>query len=465
MESNSQLRRSLVRITVAGCLAMVYSAGISSPAFVDFMRVLGATDFHFGLIGGIPMIMLALQFAGATITNTVHRRKPWFMVLVIFGRLLYLPLAFLPALVPSLRGEAGIWFVLALLAVSGMVLNLAVPMWLSWMADLVPGRILNTYWGRRQFWMYLTWAGAFLAISAITFFAPLKVFSVFPALVTIAVIAGVVDILLFKKVMEPPNMVSRHIPVVQSLMAPFRSKEYRSFLIFSCAWSATAMFAAAFMQPYTLENLHVPVWQATLFWCISGVGVALVSSQWGRLADRFGHRPVLAICIGMKSLIVLMFFLVTPASARWVLPIVLFVDSFWNAGTMVATNGYMLKIAPRENRSMFIAAITGFAGICGGLGAIAGGAFLNATQTVSFEFLGRIWDNYSLLFAISIVLRIGCAFLAYRVKEPTASSPEKLLLYLLGTWPMRLLLFPVGLYRVTEKSNHNRSAEDKNTGR
>ena len=36
--TRSQLRRSLALITVAGCLAMAYVAGTTSPAFVQFMR-------------------------------------------------------------------------------------------------------------------------------------------------------------------------------------------------------------------------------------------------------------------------------------------------------------------------------------------------------------------------------------------------------------------------------------------
>jgi len=77
------LRRSLALITVAGCLAMIYVAGTTSPAFVAFVRALGATEAHFGLLGGIPLIMLSMQFLGAVLTNVPPRRKPLFMALAI----------------------------------------------------------------------------------------------------------------------------------------------------------------------------------------------------------------------------------------------------------------------------------------------------------------------------------------------------------------------------------------------
>jgi MFS family permease len=441
------LRSSLRLITAAGCLAMVFFVGSSCPAFVQFMRELGATDAHFGLLGGIPMIMLALQFLGAAITNVIPRRKALFMILVILGRFLYIPMAVIPACMPGLRGQVGVWYVICLIALAGAVLNIAGPLWLSWMADLIPRRILNTYWGRRQRWMYLTWTAAFLAVAGVTAVTDLSMMIVFPIIATLGALAGIVDMVLFVWVHEPKNTVMRGQPVLGTMLAPFHHAAYRPFVVFSCAWSAVAMFAAAFMQIYALKGLGLPVATTTLIWCASGVGIALVSSTWGKMADRHGHRPILTICIGMKSIVVLVFLLVTPTTALWLLPVTFFVDSFWNAGTMVASNGYMLKIAPQENRSMFIAAITGFAGICGGLGAMLGGLFLDLTSSFAWERFGRVWTHYHLLFLLSIGLRLGCIVLAYRVKEPLATTPEKLLYLVRGTWPMRFLLFPVGLYR------------------
>lgn len=426
---------------------MVYIAGTSSPAFVAFMRDIGATDAHFGLLGGIPMIMLSMQFLGAAITNAIPRRKPLFMALVIVGRFLYIPLAVVPAVFPGVYGNAGVAYVLLLLAVSAALMNITGPLWLSWMADLIPRRVLNRYWGGRQRWMYVTWTVSYLAVAAFTSFSRLPVLISFPILASIAAVAGIVDIVLFVWVHEPPNVVMRGKPIIETMLAPLRSAEFRPFVTYSCAWSASAMFGAAFMQVYVLKVLGLTVWQTTLIWCVSGVGIALTAPAWGRIADRHGHRPILAICLALKSVVVVTFLLITRGTALWALPVMLLFDSFWNSGLMVATNGYMLKIAPQQNRSMFIAAIAGLAGICGGLGAMAGGAFLEINAHLQIHVMGRVLTNYHLLFLLNIVMRLACIFLAYRVREPRAAGPEKLLYLLSATWPMRFLLFPVGLYR------------------
>jgi hypothetical protein len=96
---------------------------------------------------------------------------------------------------------------------------------------------------------------------------------------------------------------------------------------------------------------------------------------------------------------------------------------------------------------MFIAVITGLAGICGGIGAMTGGGFLHVLDKFSFVAAGREWNNYNLLFGLNFFMRLACIWLVFRVKEPRSTSTEKLLNVLLDVWPMNILLFPVGIYR------------------
>jgi MFS family permease len=198
---------------------------------------------------------------------------------------------------------------------------------------------------------------------------------------------------------------------------------------------------------YVLKVLAVPLWQATLIWCLGGIANAFAARVWGRMADRHGHKPVMVICDACKPFIVVALFLVTPAVAVPVLAVAFFLDGIWNAGNDIAGNGYLLKIAPRENRSMFIAAIAGLAGVCGGIGALAGGFFLELFNGFQVVLAGRQWNNYQLLFFVSIFLRLSCLLLLWRVKEPTSHSPLRVLSEMRGMGPLRAFTFPVGLYR------------------
>ena len=74
------LRRSLRLVTLGAALFMVYHTAVTCPLLTDYFLSLGATEWHFGLLVGLPNAMLGLQLVGAYISNTVQRRKPLFMI-------------------------------------------------------------------------------------------------------------------------------------------------------------------------------------------------------------------------------------------------------------------------------------------------------------------------------------------------------------------------------------------------
>ncbi len=444
---DSPLRSSLRLMVVGGCLAMVYMAGTSNPATTQFFRAIGATEWHFGVITGLPLMMLFMQFVGAAALNRIPRRKGLFIGCLVLCRVLHLGVALLPLLLKASAPRAVMPLVIVLLAVGAAVHNFVVPFFFSWMADLIPQRVLNRVWGSRQRAMHLTWTAVNLLITALLFLVDWPVTVTFPLLAGLAVAAGVTDALLFLRVYEPSNTTSPDANPLRDLMAPLTHPDYRRFVLFSCAWAGAVSCAAVFMQLYVIAVLAVPLWEVALIWCVQGVGVAVGSRFWGRMADRHGQRPVLAVCVSLKPMIVLVFLLLTPSNVRWLLPLAFLPDGLLNAGVGVASNGYMLSIAPRANRSMFIAAITGFAGIVGGLSAMLGGAVLSHLEGWTGVLAGRSLTPYHLLFATSLLLRLSCQPLVRRIREPGASNTLTLAGAMLDEWPTRLPRFPVGLYR------------------
>jgi len=440
-------------MVIGGCLAMVFTVGVGSPVTTEFFRAIGASEFHFGLITGIPLIMLVMQFVGAAALNHASRRKGIFIFCLVLCRLLYLAIAFLPLVLTAASRSLVLVMVIALLAVSSAAHNFAVPFWFSWMADLIPRRVMNRVWGWRQMAMHATWTAAFLLVTFYLYMADQPATVVFPILVIIAVLAGVTDVLLFLGVDEPRNLTTADNCLWSDFLAPMQHRIYRRFVLFSCAWTFSTMFAASFMLLYVLKVIELAAWKTSLIWCVQGVGMAIASSMWGRLADRYGNKPVLKICVTLKPMIVIVFLLLTPANVIWLLPLVFLIDGMLNSGNTLAINGYMLSIAPRRNRSMFIAAITGLAGVCGGISAMLAGTLLSSLQSWETLFCGRIWNAFHVVFAISLGLRLACQPLVWRIQEPGASDSRQLLGAIMAEWPMWIVRFPVGLFRRDRSSD------------
>ena len=92
-------------IVVAGCLAAAYTQLTTSPATIAYARSIGANELHIGILGALPTLMLFMQFvSGIVVNHLTHRRRLWFWA-ALTHRLLLLPTALGPWLIPGLSAD------------------------------------------------------------------------------------------------------------------------------------------------------------------------------------------------------------------------------------------------------------------------------------------------------------------------------------------------------------------------
>lgn len=436
-------------IMIAGCLAMVYTQLTMSPATIEFARNFGATGLHIGILGALPTGMLFMQFLAALAANHLkYRRRLWFWV-TFAQRLLLLPLALGPWLLPGLSDQFWLWVLIALTAVNHGLIHFSTPLWLSWMGDYLPHRGLSDYWGRRHCWMQMAAAGSLLGGALFMLQSGLDIRPAFSVLLVVGAVFGVADILLFIKVDEPPVTPAPNPRMRDVLAAPFRHGDFRRFISFTCYWHVAAMVAAPFISYFLLDYVGMDVYYVLLLWTCSWVGGAALSGRLGRLAEVYGNRPLLVICTALKPLNMLAL-LVTPRDpviAFWLLTPVFMIDAALNAGIAIANNGFMIKNSPVENRAMFIAAGTALAGMVGGVTSVVAGIFLAWTADSTWHLAGFTLCGFHLVFAVSLVLRMFAIVLAPGLREPTSHGVRVVVTELIGVTPIRILRFPLGLYQ------------------
>ena len=189
------------------------------------------------------------------------------------------------------------------------------------------------------------------------------------------------------------------------------------------------------MPIYIKEYLGIPGNELLIMWSIFLASGAVCARQIGRWTERFGQRPVLILSVSLKSINVIAFLLLpagNPRLAFWVLLPVFCIDSILNIGYVISTNGFMIKNSPRENRAMYIAAGNGFAGIVGGITAVAAGIFLDQLANWRGVIWGRTLVNFHLVFAISLLLRLIAIYVAWNVHEPASHKTRHMLAELFG---------------------------------
>ena len=409
-------------IIFAGCLAAVYTQLTTSPATVGYIRSIGANEFHIGILGALPTLMLFMQFVAAVAVNhLMYRRRLWFWA-ALTHRLLLLPTAVGPWLIPGLSNEFWVWTLLIATALNQGLLHFSSPLWLSWMGDYLPHQGLSTYWGKRQLWTQVAAAASLGAAAFLVLESGLSIKLGYAVMICAGTLCGVIDLLLFGRIAEPPVQRVPSPRLKDILSEPFRHREFRRYISFMCFWNFAAMTGAPFIVLYLLAEVGMDLYHVLLLSTISWAGGAMLSRTLGRWADSHGSQPVLVMCVALKSSLMLALLLVprSPTIAFWVLAPIFMLDAVLNAGILIANNGFMIKNSPTENRTMYIAATQAVAGIVGGITSILAGWLLHALAGRHWQVAGWEFGHFQVMFLSSIALRWVALGMMRYVHEPNA---------------------------------------------
>ena len=454
-------------IIFAGCLAAAYTQLTTSPATIAYIRSMGANEFHIGILGALPTLMLFMQFVAAVIVNHLqYRRRLWFWAAVTH-RLLLLPTALGPWLLPGYSNEFWVWTLLATTALNQGLLHFSSPLWLSWMGDYLPHEGLSSYWGSRQLWMQITAALSLLGAAFLILHSGLSIEISYAVMTCVGTACGVADLLLFHKIFEPPVKQVPSPRLSQVLSEPFRNREFRRYIGFMCFWNFAAMAGAPFISLYLLAEIGMDLYHVLLLWTISWVGGAMLSRTLGRWADSHGSQPVLVMCVALKSSNMLALLLVphSPTIAFWILTPCFMLDAVLNAGILIANNGFMIKNSPAENRTMYIAATTAIAGMVGGATSILAGTLMQSLSGQHWTIGSWTFGNFQLMFITSIALRwVGLLMTRY-VQEPSARHTwdvvQELASEMLDRLDIRVLQSEPELPRISQQSDRPRMLDEE----
>lgn len=394
-----------------------------SPASTLFAMKLGANGMHLGILGALPTALLFAQLvSGAWAGRLSNLKTPWF-VLSLAQRLVLVPIALGPWLFPHVSPQTWLWGLIATLVVHQGLQHFGTPLWLSWMADLLPKRGLSELWGRRHHGMHCAAAGALCVSAFIVAKSGMSVTAAFTSIMLAATVLGVIDILLFARVPEPRRSTANNPIGAKALAAPLRDRRFRRFIAFSSFWHASVMVGAPFIHPYLLKHVGMELFHALLLWGVSWFGGAYLSTWLGKLTERHGQRPIFILSTLFKSanMLALLLAPASPVVCFAILAPVFMFDVMLNAAMAIATNGFILRHAPDRLRPIYIGAGMAFAGTAGGVASVLAGLWL-ASVGPTVVVAGRPMLAFHVIFAASLVLRLLAVQFARRLEEPAADG-------------------------------------------
>jgi len=333
-----------------------------------------------------PHLVGVLRLAAPAVIDRFAARKPFCLgcYLASAAVLLCLPAAAVPGLIRSPNAAlvilVGLWCSYHLLEYLG-----SVALW-SWMADLVPTRIRGRFLGRRERWMVAGQAVGYLACGLFSFYwrktFPDWAWLGYSLPATVGALLLLVAVTPLLRVPPLPTTRAAVIPLRQLLAAPLVDRRFLRLLLFGCWFSFFNGIALPVQDIYPRQVLKIELLVTLGLATTMRFGQMGLSPTLGRLADRWGNRPV----IGGSLLIVaagpLFYFRATPEQWWWIVGAWTCWVAF--AGINVALPNLMLKLSPPDARAACIAAYHAITGLC-----LAGATLLGGQLADTFR--GSTW--------------------------------------------------------------------------
>lgn len=410
-------RKALRISTIEGSWAALHFLITSGVFFTGFALMLGANDFQLGLLGAIPVIAQVFQILGAYLIERTGWRKgivAWFSVV---SRTIWLPIALIPFFVHS----RAVLIFMILYSISSVVMNIAAPGWVTWMAAIIPSSIRGRYFGaRNRINGFVSIAGSLAAGFAVDLFRQHgHEAGGYLALQLIAVVAGVMAFSLILR-QPDPGAPAEPVPAIANyLLQPLRDPNYRRILAFYLYWVFACGIASPFFNAHLLKHMQWNFKSIALLGVVASVTMMIVQTYWGRLIDRYGHRPVLMVTV-IGILHLPFYYAFCPWAIRWPIYLnTLLTGVFWG-GFGLAIFNLVIDMLPSKNRTMYVAVLAALSGITSFAANVLSGWLAETMEGVRWQIGSLTIVNYQVLFVMTGLLRVPALLFLRRVREPDA---------------------------------------------
>ncbi len=431
--SGARLSRAMSFNIAGGVMAQAWFAvcGPQQIFNVFFKNHLHASAFTLGLLVALLSFSSAFSLLAVLMFTRPRRRKPIWIAAHLAARSIGFVLA-AASLLEMRTGDKplAIRVILLSMSVAWSLMNAAGPGWWAWIADLIPESKRATFFGRRSaiiFALNMSW------IFLVTVFldGARRPALAYAAAFAVSGVFGVGDILLHIWIPDPARLGPRpgapggpapDRPARMSLAVFFEPLRSPQFVRFSLA-VGLAMLSINVLAPFIPPYITDP---ATVGAPYTWLGIMTVISQlawvgsvrtWGVLMDRFGRKPVVALC-SLFPIAWFAYLAVGPRTYVVLLPLISLAGGVLAPGFYEGVNQLMLSLTPNENRTTYVAWYVAIIGVIGALGSLLGGAL--ASNTVMLDPLPG--EPFHAVVVVAEVLTVLSFLVLTRIDEGRKTS-------------------------------------------
>ena len=441
-EMTEQDARTGLRNMTWQAVAAAGADGLASGGFLAaFALILGASNFHIGIMTAIPFIVQPLQILAVVMVERIRMRKIVAVIAYFITYATWIPVALIPFII-EVPNTGAVTLLLFFIAVRGAATAFVTTSWNGWLKDIVPSNIMGDFFAKRL--RLATIAAAVTAMLAALYIDWWKgfagesdeIFGYSYAILFGCIILGFGAVQFMARMPEPrmPRVDGPPSSVLRTVGAPFRDRDFRGLINFMFMWNFVANLAVPFFAVYMLVRLEMPLSLVVALGVGSQLANVLFLRVWGTFVDRFGSKAVLSLSSSLYFLVILGWTFTTLPD-RYFLTVPLLVAlhiliGIASAGINIASTTIRMKMAPPAQSTSYLTGVSLAASLGAGISPLIGGAFVDyfsvrhlqiAVEWVSpngtFDFPALFLTGYDFLFAIAFVLGLLTLGMLGKIRE------------------------------------------------
>ena len=397
------IKLALRNFTLEGAFANVFITFTGGAFITGLALLLGANHLEIGLLAAIPFASQLAQLVSGYITWRFKSRKTAVLLISGVSRQIW----WIVVLILLLDGEWRLQVLFVVVLLSNVGIMSATPSWLSWLADTVPEKLRGRYFGVRNAVLALVAVVSALAGGVILDFFRARNHENLGFLIIVAV-SCLFAAFALRVIQKIPRNGDDDTPErfsLQSLLEPLRNRSYRKLLKVFFVWNLAIGIAAAFFAPHMISNLEMSFTMISVYTGLASVSAIVSNRAWGILIDRFGSKPVVALCAFGIAAIPFVWLFSRP-DFLWILLIeTVYTGVLW-AGFNLAAFNIPIANSPRRNRTNYLAMFSVVTGLAFFFASLIGGVLAEMWSDVSWRIGPQVIKNYHLVFIISGILRL-----------------------------------------------------------
>ena len=427
--------------------------GFVSGGFISaFALLMGASNFHIGILTAIPFVAQALQILAVVVIERLQMRKAIVIVTYAIAYLTWVPVALIPLFI-DVPHQGAVILLLGFVGIRGVATAFVVTGWNGWLRDIIPVDRAGDFFGRRlkiaTVAAIITGLGAAIFVDWWKGFAAPgeEAFGYSIAFVFGALILGLGSVGFMARIPEPrmrtlgTNSVGG---MLRTLTGPIKDLEFRKFIVFQFVWFFVIHLAVPFFAVYMLKRLEFPLSLVVGLGVLSQVSSIIFYQVWGNWADRFGSKVILSISSSLYFLVIIAWtFTTLPDRHGGTIPILIVLHLLLGvaiAGVNISVTSLRLKMSPVEQSTSYMAAGSLALNLGAGIAPLIGGLFADFFEIRSFRIAiqwidpFRVVDipafsltGFDFLFAVAFLLGFITIPLLARIREEGETDTETLL--------------------------------------